>query len=153
MTIFLFPVFSGCFKKGNGKGEKREDKSILEEPHKAPDEVPSEKTVSDESPAPSENKDAPHPFKDPKLTVLKTESGHDVELVLTPSTNELEALKKEMADTSKHLDWECLPEPNQFQRLRPSRKRLLDAIKMIAYRAETAMANIVKEKLAGKSED
>ena len=66
--------------------------------------------------------------------------------------HELEAVKQQMADTSKHLDWECLPETDQFQRLLPSRKRLLDTIKMIAYRAETAMANIVKEKLARKED-
>ena len=57
-----------------------------------------------------------------------------------------------MAETSKHLDRECLPKKDQFQRLSPSRKRLLDTIKMIAYRAETAMANIVKEKLARKED-
>jgi hypothetical protein len=66
--------------------------------------------------------------------------------------HELEAVKQQMADTSKHLDWECLPETDQFQRLLPSRKRLLDTIKMIAYRSETAMANIVKEKLARKED-
>ena len=36
----------------------------------------------------------------------------------------------------------------KFERLPQSRKRLVDTIKMIAYRAETAMANIVCEELA-----
>ena len=36
----------------------------------------------------------------------------------------------------------------KFQRLAPSRKQLVDTVKMIAYRAETAMASIVREKLA-----
>jgi hypothetical protein len=35
-----------------------------------------------------------------------------------------------------------------FERLAPSRKRLTDTVKMIAYRAETAMAAIVREQLA-----
>jgi len=32
--------------------------------------------------------------------------------------------------------------------LAPSRKQLVDTVKMIAYRAETALASIVREKLA-----
>ena len=41
-----------------------------------------------------------------------------------------------------------LPEEHKFQRLAPSRKRLLDTVKMIAYRAETAMTQVVREELA-----
>ena len=39
-------------------------------------------------------------------------------------------------------------ETEKFQRLGPSRKQLVDTVKMIAYRAETALASIVREKLA-----
>ena len=44
--------------------------------------------------------------------------------------------------------WDKLPETEKFQRLAPSRKQLVDTVKLIAYRAETAMASIVREKLA-----
>ena len=62
--------------------------------------------------------------------------------------HELEQLKGKLAETPKHIDWRELPKEEKFERLLPSRKRLIDTIKMIAYRAETAMANIVCEKLA-----
>jgi hypothetical protein len=47
-----------------------------------------------------------------------------------------------------HLAWDKLPETEKFQRLAPSRKQLVDTVKMIAYRAETALASIVRELLA-----
>src|SRR5262249_9146180 len=62
--------------------------------------------------------------------------------------NELTGINNQLKTTTSHLDWDKLPEHEKFQRLAPSRKRLLDAVKMIAYRAETAMASIVRELLA-----
>jgi hypothetical protein len=41
-----------------------------------------------------------------------------------------------------------LPEADKFQRLAPSRKQLVDTVKRIAYRSETALASIVRESLA-----
>ena len=38
-----------------------------------------------------------------------------------------------------------LPEEHRFERLRVEGKHLIDTIKMIAYRAETATVNILKE--------
>ena len=38
-----------------------------------------------------------------------------------------------------------LPEDEKFERLAPSRKRLTDTVKLVAYRAETALAMIVRE--------
>jgi hypothetical protein len=68
---------------------------------------------------------------------------------------EIEQFEQELADisdklktTSSHLAWDELPETEKFQRLAPSRKQLVDTVKMIAYRAETALASIVREKLA-----
>ena len=64
---------------------------------------------------------------------------------------EIEQLDKEMAEinsqlktTPSHLAWDKLPESEKFQRLAPSRKQLVDTVKLIAYRAETAMAAIVR---------
>ena len=54
----------------------------------------------------------------------------------------------ELKKTPAHLKWDELPTNEKFQRLAPSRKQLVDTVKMIAYRAETAMASIVREKLA-----
>jgi Transposase protein len=68
---------------------------------------------------------------------------------------EIEQFEEELADisvklkaTPSHLAWDKLPETEKFERLAPSRKQLVDTVKMIAYRAETALASIVREKLA-----
>ena len=61
---------------------------------------------------------------------------------------ELTVIKDELQTTPSHLKWDELPETDKFERLAPSRKQLVDTVKMIAYRAETAMASIVREKLA-----
>ena len=37
---------------------------------------------------------------------------------------------------------------DKFERLSPSRKRLMDTVKLVAYRVETAMVRIVREVLA-----
>ncbi len=67
----------------------------------------------------------------------------------------IEQFEKESTDindqvktTPSHLKWDELPETEKFERLAPSRKQLVDTVKMIAYRAETAMASIVREAMA-----
>lgn len=60
----------------------------------------------------------------------------------------LDQLKSRKKDTSRHLRWDELPESERFQQLAPSRKRLMDTVKLVAYRAETAMAALVREELA-----
>ena len=62
--------------------------------------------------------------------------------------HELEEVKKQRQETPHHLEWDELPAEDKFERLAPSRKRLTDTVKMIAYRAETVLAQIVREKLA-----
>jgi len=57
--------------------------------------------------------------------------------------NELNRLKSQIKETGKHISWDELAEDQKFQRLATGRKRLLDAIRMIAYRAETAMVKLV----------
>ena len=62
--------------------------------------------------------------------------------------HELTGINSQLKTTPSHLDWDKLPETEKFQRLAPSRKQLVDTVKMIAYRAETALASIVRESLA-----
>jgi transposase len=62
--------------------------------------------------------------------------------------NDWEELKKQLKEIPSHLEWDELPAEEKFEQLAPSRKRLMDTVKMIAYRAETAMGDIVREKLA-----
>ena len=62
--------------------------------------------------------------------------------------NELKDLNERKESTPTHLDWDDLPEGEKCSRLAPSRKRLTDTVKLVAYRAETAMATVVREQLS-----
>lgn len=55
--------------------------------------------------------------------------------------------KLERKNHPKHCLFKDLPEEHKFQQLRTQGKHLIDTIKMIAYRAETAMTSIVREKI------
>ena len=67
---------------------------------------------------------------------------------ITDLQSELDKLKDERKPLPKRVAIGDLPEADRFQRLLPERKHFLDTIKMIAYRAETAMASVVRERLA-----
>ena len=62
--------------------------------------------------------------------------------------HELEQVKGHQAETPSHLPWDELPEPSKCAQLASGRKRLLDTVKMIAYRAETALVQVVREQLS-----
>jgi len=59
--------------------------------------------------------------------------------------HDLSNAKAQLKQTPKRIQWGELPEQERFERLPPSRRRLLDTIRMIAYRAETAMTMVVRE--------
>ena len=59
----------------------------------------------------------------------------------------LDQLKQQRKQTPRQIPVQELPESDRFTQLRRERKYFLDTIKMIAYRAETAMAATVREKL------
>ena len=80
-----------------------------------------------------------NPKKYQKWQRLKSQLLEDIEQY----DNELQQLKGQLQQTDKHIFWDELPEEHKFQRLATGRKRLLDTIKMIAYRAETAMVGLV----------
>jgi len=58
--------------------------------------------------------------------------------------SELDRLKIKLKKEPKHITWEELDEKDKFFRLLPGRKRLMDTVRMISYRAETAMAGLLK---------
>ena len=66
--------------------------------------------------------------------------------------NEIETLKTERKKTPRHITTDELPEQDQFRQLSTSSKQLMDTIKMIAYRAETAMANLLRETITRPDE-
>jgi hypothetical protein len=61
--------------------------------------------------------------------------------------HELDTLKAKRKATPHHITIEELPEEARFRQLSTQSKHLVDTIKMIAYRAETAMANSLREHL------
>ena len=67
---------------------------------------------------------------------------------ITDLQRERDKLKAERKPLPKRVPIGDLPEPERFQRLLPERKHFLDTIKMIAYRAETAMVSVLRERLA-----
>ena len=46
-----------------------------------------------------------------------------------------------------HIEIKDLPDKDRFQRLRSEKKHFIDTIKLIAYRAETALAQLAREKI------
>jgi uncharacterized protein YlxW (UPF0749 family) len=63
---------------------------------------------------------------------------------------EVDQLKAQRKQTQKHIDLSELPESERFDKLSTQSKYLIDTIKMIAYRAETAMANLLKGPMSHK---
>ena len=62
-------------------------------------------------------------------------------------TKELDELKKQRKAVNHHITIAELPEEERFKQLSTQSKHLIDTIKMVAYRAETAMAKMAREKL------
>lgn len=57
--------------------------------------------------------------------------------------HQLNEEKAKLKKMPKHITWAQLEEKDRFHRLLPGRKRLMDTVRMIAYRAETAMATLL----------
>jgi hypothetical protein len=57
---------------------------------------------------------------------------------------ELATVKERKKQTSHYIHWEELPEQDRFRKPMLGRKRLMDAVRMIAYRAETAMCALLR---------
>jgi hypothetical protein len=61
---------------------------------------------------------------------------------------ELDGLKQQRKETAHHISISELPESERFNQLASPSKDFLDTIKMVAYRAETAMVNILRKKMS-----
>jgi len=68
---------------------------------------------------------------------------------LQKQTDELKARRKECP---RHISFAELPEGEQFSALANDKKQIVDTIKMIAYRAETALAKLIKPYMTDKRE-
>jgi hypothetical protein len=65
---------------------------------------------------------------------------------------EIGNLKQQRKITPQHIPAKALPEQDRFTRPRTARKHFIDTIRMIAYRAESSMASLLREHLA-RSDD
>jgi hypothetical protein len=66
---------------------------------------------------------------------------------------EIGKIKQLRKKTEHHIPVKSLPEQDRFTRLRTERKHFLDTLKMIAYRAETSMASVLREHMARGADD
>ena len=57
---------------------------------------------------------------------------------------QLDEVKRQIKETPKHISFGELEDKDKFQRLRPGRKQLIGTVRMVAYRAETAMAGLLR---------
>jgi len=62
---------------------------------------------------------------------------------ITAMTHELVKIKEQKKQTSHHIRWGDLPKEHQFEKPLLGRKRLMDAVRMIAYRSETALCSLL----------
>jgi hypothetical protein len=61
---------------------------------------------------------------------------------------QIQQLKGQRKQTPHHIPVKDLPESDRFSRLLTERKHFIDTIKLIAYRAETSMASLLRDKLS-----
>ena len=76
----------------------------------------------------------------------------DLQDSISQLQTEVAQLKAQRKATNKHITYCELPEAARFDRLSTQSKHLVDTIKMIAYRAETAMAHIVRQKMTRRDD-
>ena len=65
---------------------------------------------------------------------------------------EIEQVKEKKKSTPRKITYSELPEPEKFNNVINERKYFLDTIKLITYRAETAMSNIIKQYMPHEDE-
>jgi chromosome segregation ATPase len=66
---------------------------------------------------------------------------------------EIDDLKQLRKETTHRIPVKSLPEEERFTRLSTERKHFIDTVKMIAYRAESSMASLLREHMARGGDD
>lgn len=89
---------------------------------------------------------------EPKKTEKYQQKKAELREEILPLSEQVEHLKKKRRDIDKHITIDKLPKDERFTRLSTQSKYLIDTIKMVAYRAETAMANLLREKMSHPNE-
>jgi hypothetical protein len=89
---------------------------------------------------------APSQVEAPVLRAFELEKGKLLEQI-EHRQQSLEKLKAERKAIDRQVLLKDLPPEGRFTQLRTAKKHFVDTIKLIAYRAETALVHIVREKL------
>jgi hypothetical protein len=76
-----------------------------------------------------------------------TQRKSDLQESIASLQKEVDELKAKRKATKRHIAYKELPPEARFDRLSTQSKHFIDTIKMIAYRAETAMAQILRHKM------
>ena len=84
---------------------------------------------------------------EPKKVILFEQKKASLLEEITEFQDELEKYKNEKKAIDKHIEISELSEEDKFSKLKTQTKQLVDTVKMIAYRAETAMVNILRENM------
>lgn len=61
---------------------------------------------------------------------------------------EIDVIKEKRKNIAHHIGVSDLPEEGRFKSLSAQSKHLIDTVKMVSYRAETAMAHILRERMS-----
>ena len=84
---------------------------------------------------------------EPSKVEAFTQRKSDLQESITQLQKEVDELKVLRKATKRHIPYKDLPPEARFDRLSTQSKHLIDTIKMIAYRAETAMAQILRHNM------
>lgn len=89
----------------------------------------------------------PEDLEPAKMQTVQRKRG-ELHQLIELSKERVELLKQQRRAQPKHLEIRDLPEKDRFSQLKTERKHFVDTIKLVAYRAETALAHLAREKMA-----
>ena len=76
----------------------------------------------------------------------------ELQQIIEARRQQLQDLKAERKGTARHVTLAALPAEQRYHSISSSQKMFVDIIKMISYRSETTMANILREYLTRKDD-
>ena len=85
---------------------------------------------------------------EPKKVAAFEQKKAELQEQIEDLTQALDELKRQRKAVPHHITIGELPEAERFQQLSTQSKHLIDTIKMVAYRAETAMAQVAREQMS-----
>ena len=82
-----------------------------------------------------------------------TQKQAEVLATVQGTENTLKELKEKRKETPKRLEMRQLAAAEQFQELKTDRKHFIDTIKLLSYRAETALAHLAREAMESRGQE